>query len=1715
MQNPTAPTILDQALDTLAEMNPQGTRGTWLEELTVAVAPHLKEWDIAQAWRWADWPERETIFPDTDMGDIGIDVIARRRSDGQTIAIQCKARQLDAAGHGADIAKAEVDKFTAASVNEHFAERWLVTNGDNRISDNARQMAAMSGQERPLKLVNIHADILDQRQALPPEEPCPHCNPNPDPYPDPQDDTPPRQTKSCMQNAAVAESVRILQEHAAAVDGSGQPAGQARGKIILPCGAGKTRVSLRIVEQLTPPGGLAIVLCPSIALVAQIRREYLQHSAQPLRPLAVCSDQTAAGNPKGYNPKREESIDIAKDPTADNGNVSAAEVKGQVTTDPAVIGQWIQEGAGSESISVIFGTYQSGHRIAEALQATGTTARVLIADEAHRTAGLRRSTKANEQQRRRDFTLCHDQDAFPATYRIYQTATPRIYDTRKVDFDKPGDWIVRSMDDQATFGVELYRKSYVEAVNNGWLADYRIIALGINDREAYAAANLLAQNTKSKGRRALTTHDYLRGLTFALAMGGATQHPDHGDIPIKSCIAFMNTVDKSKNMAADLASPTVRQWLQKWMDGNRGGQAAAAYTLEHLDATSNVAARDNAKQKLAAAAAPAAAPHGIINVGIFGEGTDSPSLNAVAFLESRKSPIDVIQAVGRAMRAAPGKELGYIICPIYIPPDKDPETHLSHSDMGEGWSELGQILLALRAHDQRIEDNLADLLQLYLPPPPAEEHTLVAIATDPEQGIDYRLHSGEPGSAPQALDRVIDGKSRPEQEFYRLPSNEKPAGPESAAADCIAEKPADYDTAAAADAAAIIPAESPAPAKSPEPSQIITVKTNRDGSREMRIDTVPREKPDPDGKPGPVDFAKAKARARDMIDKGAGKALADRERAARPSRAARVDRAVQQALQLLDWEQHGNAITVNLLAKSGLTGNRVIRDLNVLEGGIKEAAHALRSDELLTALNRHFGLDNLTPESRSKQADGCTIAALLLMNAAMLHQRIAAGHWLPGVGDLSAVKNSVNVIRAFVRQWNAIRGHDFHPVVVPAIETIEAIEDTGKLSGLNRALRHIAAEAERIAATYADLGADHAGPLFNRVMGNQASDGAFFTRPPAAALAAHLTLDCLNPNADWKDESVWRDCKAVDLACGSGTLLAALLTAMKNRAAAQGANPPQIAALQRIAVEDTLKGLDINPVSLQLAAAQLTAGNQEIRYRQMGLHRMPYGPQTDNPGRVAAGTLELLGQQAIVPRRGAMNLGDDQIHSRAVWNSGDDAKLENAVAAVQNARIVIMNPPFTNRGRMGEKFPKATQQALRQRADEMEQILVRNDPDLENFVDKNSIAPLFAALADKCVRPGDGILTLINPTIALSNPSGIEERRILAQRYHIHTILSCHLPGQVNLSQHTGVNESIIVMRRPNAGPKPPTRFINLDKMPVDDAEVAELYQCLAQCDSGSIPEGWGEVSDWPAEKMEIGDWTPALWRSPELAVAAARFADDPAMPTLEAAGLSPAATGQQLRGSYERAAAGLPGGFLILGSKAEDGQTRIESQPDEYWIPKNRDESIRQANGGTYPAADRILQKAGHLLITAGQNNSTARLTATAADEMYIGNGWMPVTGLTPPQAKALAVFLNSTPGRLQLMRNQGRTLVFPIYSAAEAARLRIPDLQDPRIRQILAECWEQTRQQPVPQFREGECEVRRQWDAAVAEALGYDETHLTRLRHLLHREPHVRGLGYGQYGG
>ena len=290
-----------------------------------------------------------------------------------------------------------------------------------------------------------------------------------------------------------------------------------------------------------------------------------------------------------------------------------------------------------------------------------------------------------------------------------------------------------------------------------------------------------------------------------------------------------------------------------------------------------------------------------------------------------------------------------------------------------------------------------------------------------------------------------------------------------------------------------------------------------------------------------------------------------------------------------------------------------------------------------------------------------------------------------------------------------------------------------------------------------------------------------------------------------------------------------------------------------------------------------------------------------------------------------------------------------------------MNPPFTNRAKMGEKFPKDVQQELRSRVDSLEQCLVNNDSEMNDFVDKNSIRPLFVALADSCMASTSrtNVLTMICPTIVLSATSGQQERRILAHRYHIHTIVTCHQPGNVNLSQNTNINESIVVTARRHNGSNPPTRFIQLDKMPLDDSEVEDLHRCLLKIDEGQIENGWGEVSYWPADLIEEGDWTAAIWRSSHLAKAAAQLAGHPDLRAIHKhSGLSVWKTGATLSGPFERSDDSIPGSFPVLYSKGAAAQTKILGRPDEHWIPKQRNEEILRLNSGIYPEVQKLLQK-------------------------------------------------------------------------------------------------------------------------------------------------------------
>ena len=1314
-------------------------------------------WEIAKCWRYLEWPERTTVGVPLPSQDTGIDLVAVKH-DGSRVAIQCKARSGDGS-----VTTRHVQQFAGAAPATVFAERWMVA--DARRSAATEDAAAVAS----VTLVDFEAALAD---AL--EDVRERAATEPDP-------------RTAMQQEAVAACVQALRaglpEHGDRWLGSKpadwMPRDAARATLVLPCGTGKTRVSMRIMSELSEPGDLGVVLVPSIALIAQVRREYLSHIGRPVRSLAVCSDETAG------HVDIERDPDLAADPTRDTGQVRAADVGCRVAQSAEAVADWLRAAADSTHLRIIFSTYQSAHHTADALLAEHQFAQVLILDEAHRTAQLRPVKRQRQAERLRRFTLCHDQDAFPARHRVYQTATPRVYDASnakvaRIDRTK---WIVASMSDQSIFGPVAYRLPYKEAVEKGFLSDYRIIAIGVDER-AWAAANRIVQLfEQSHETRGLTTREALSWLVYGVTLAGGTVGDD-GSVRVSRSLAFLNKVQRSDQMVKWLNSDEGRSEIERYFAEGVSDGAGRRYAVEHLDAGHPVRERRRALRDLAGANGEN--PRGIANVGIFGEGTDSPSLDAVALLAPRRSPTDVIQIVGRCMRRAPGKQYGYVIVPVPLPRGIDAETSLSMDTLGDEWKMLGEVLRALRAHDGRIEDEISSLLQIYVPPEAEEPVRQPLVVRDGAKTL-MGVWTGLRGHAEDAVARAEvpawrDASAAGAARVTEYLTEDK--GFEWRQSPATAGEPERFtDGSAAADEKML--EESPV---------VLVVQRGRGGVR-CTVQAAARSLE----RHGGVDVSKTVERAREVAESLDPLPRRPRRRASRRGSSGGERPAglspTQRLLEQIRQDGVGRDLRVEVMEKSGLRGNEV-RDFNLLMEPVRRASAHLSREGLEERLRSVLGMEHL--QDTDAHADACTVSVLLLMNAALLHARLedAKGQAadLARVGRLHDVATGAEPVKVLRQAWTGVLRYDYEPVFRPALDVLEALAAADAQGGVNQAVRAVAAWAKENAEVYVSMGMEYAGELFSRVLGNQASDGAFFTRQPAARLLAELALDATGETA-WAERRTWKRLKMADLACGSGTLLNAYLEAVKDRIRKVGGDERRAAEFHKYAVERLVTGLDINPVSLQMAAGRMTLGNLSVDYQKMGLRAMPYGSVDGTAVRL--GALELLTDEDVIGSAAA-NVADSGTQVPTLFESSSvDPEV---VQDVEDRRIVIMNPPFTANDKKGRKFTPEVTKALQKRELQIRDRLASSDAEAAGVIDANSIRTMFTPLAEKVVAENTGILATVMPVTACTGASGLRERRFLASRFHIDTIVCSHDPRNPNLSTHTSINECLLIARRRDGG---------------------------------------------------------------------------------------------------------------------------------------------------------------------------------------------------------------------------------------------------------------------------------------------------------------------------
>jgi predicted helicase len=623
-------------------------KGTYFEELIVCYLRNEATYrDLySDVWTYSEWAKLQGL----DARDTGIDLVAKTQGTGEYHAIQCKLYAEDYR-----LQKSDIDSFFTASGKKPFTHRIIVST-TSHWSEHAED--ALRDQQPPVSKI----DLFDLENS--------------------QIDWSKYQPK----HKAVIKAHKTLRPHqvnalTATLEGFKTA---DRGKLIMACGTGKTFASLKIAEAQAGKGKRVLFLVPSLSLLSQSLTEWTQESAIPLHSFAVCSDS-----------------DVGKKRKKDDDSVQTFthELRYPATTEPARLAAEMAKRHDGEHMSVVFSTYHSIDVISQAQKKHGLAGfDLIVCDEAHRTTG---ATFDDEDES--NFVRVHDAAYLQGAKRLYMTATPRIYgDSAKATAERDNVALC-SMDDKALYGEELYVITFSEAVKRGLLVDYKVIVLSVEE----AHVNRRLQKLLADENNQLKVDDAAKivGCWKALAKQGLDNdlHGDHE--AMRRAVAFCQVIEVSKGAKTHkVSSKNIAGMFQAVVEAyqeTEDDEAAATLACEalHVDGSMNASEKE---EKLAwlKAEPPEDTCRILSNVRCLSEGVDVPALDAVLFLTPRNSQVDVVQSVGRVMRNAPGKKLGYVILPVVIPAGVEPHEALSDN---KTYAVVWQVLQALRSHDDRFD----------------------------------------------------------------------------------------------------------------------------------------------------------------------------------------------------------------------------------------------------------------------------------------------------------------------------------------------------------------------------------------------------------------------------------------------------------------------------------------------------------------------------------------------------------------------------------------------------------------------------------------------------------------------------------------------------------------------------------------------------------------------------------------------------------------------------------------------------------------------------------------------------------------------------------------------------------------------------------------------------------------------------------------------------
>ena len=758
-----------------------------------------------------------------------------------------------------------------------------------------------------------------------------------------------------------------------------------------------------------------------------------------------------------------------------------------------------------------------------------------------------------------------------------------------------------------------------------------------------------------------------------------------------------------------------------------------------------------------------------------------------------------------------------------------------------------------------------------------------------------------------------------------------------------------------------------------------------------------------------------------------------------------------------------------------------------------------------------------TPDkAEGRRETAAKVSALVLANALIFQEQLAMTDGR--ISPLRKMEKETDFVGAIATHWRWIWESINY---VPIFQLGERVlEELPIALSTTQAIRAVLEQAKAICEQQAALRHDLMGRLYHWLLHEAKYLGTYYTSVPAATLLLKLTLA-----ADWKqdlgDPAQLAHFKVADLACGTGTLLMAAAQAFADeyiRTRADSNRPVEqqdLSTLHRTLMENMLHGYDVLPSAVHLTASTLAMLAPDIAFVRMNLFVMPLGM---DQGQARLGSLDFLDSGELKTQ---MALDYSQIETVRTGA----AMSQETNATLPKLRLCVMNPPFVRSVGGNLLFGSLPDERG---------VLQKDLKKRLRHLPANATAGLgsvFVALADKHLEVG-GRLAFVLPAALASGEAWGPTRKLLADGYHLETVVSSHDAERPNFSENTDLSELLFIARKLDSGEKPgQTAYVSLWRNPRSIHEAMHLANAIENTSNVATMEGAGITSVRSSEG-----------KLAEMLSAPAAIGEEIWLGAL-------IAQAELLRTSWslQRGMLRVPGNdkeFALpmcqlhhlggLGYDRRDIHDAFEISHDDWspypafwghdakavtYIAQSPNARLlartAPAKGRKLKSAAVVWQRAGRILLVERLWPVTHSVLAVGFKEKVLGNTWWALddSQLDEPRRKALLVWLNSTLsllfyfGRRTVTRSAWMQMKKPAWESMPVLDVR--SLTQEQLTTLANAYDEAASQSLAPLAQLDDDPVRIRIDDALCTVLELPS--LAPVRALLAREPGLTGQKIG----